>query len=235
LLSLLFEASLTTPTVYVTGILGILLSPYAIIQQRKITEIEALRLINEQMEKEVNQLSYENDHLKEQVNTISSSVAHLRTLQNTLDSLSTMLATKSITDLEQQIEQTKLILSRMEQNNNANIVQNLIKILLSIDSKSNHDMKLSDHEIDQLIQEVETISDIEIDTDKVRYIVIDQHQRSMKGVIELARQTIINHDPNDPNSIFKSIAETETNPQPLPPPTTFNKDDLSIAATTYDN
>lgn len=209
LLSLLVEASITAPTVYVIGILGILLSPYTIIQQRKITEIDALRIMNNKMENEVNILSYDNDQLNEQVNTISISVSNLNTLQSILNSLSILLSNnKSISDIQIQIEQSKLILNRMENNNNcATILQNVIAILLTIDNNNHHDMILSDIEINQLINEIETISDIDIDTEKVRDIIVNQ---SIKGIIELARQIIINHDPNHPDSIFKAIAESSS-------------------------
>ena len=73
-LSLVFQAA-AHPSVFVSGMLGTLLSPYAAIQQRKLTEVQALEETNERLESEVNQLSAENERLSGQVKEVESSVS----------------------------------------------------------------------------------------------------------------------------------------------------------------
>ena len=63
------------PSVYISGLLGVLLAPYAAIQQRKLTEVQALDETNERLESEVNQLAAENERLSAQVKSVESSVS----------------------------------------------------------------------------------------------------------------------------------------------------------------
>jgi cell shape-determining protein MreC len=73
-LSLVFQAA-GHPTVFVSGLLGTILAPYAAIQQRKLTEVEALAETNERLTSEVDQLATENERLSTQVQTMEKSVA----------------------------------------------------------------------------------------------------------------------------------------------------------------
>lgn len=73
LLSILFEAA-AHPSVFVSGILGCVLSPYAAIQQQKLTQVEALQQTNQVFEVEVDQLAAENARLKKTVNELEESV-----------------------------------------------------------------------------------------------------------------------------------------------------------------
>jgi len=58
----------------VSGILGCILSPYAAIQQEKLTQTEALDQTNDRMEEEVAQLTQENKRLATQVREIEETV-----------------------------------------------------------------------------------------------------------------------------------------------------------------
>lgn len=127
-LSLVFVAGITHPTAYITGILGILLSPYAAIQQRKITETIALYEVNQIMDKELNTFIDSNKQLMIQNTNLKQSIAKLNTIQATLNQLSTRLSDLSIDEMEQQINESNLILNKMEQNYQTDILQNLITI-----------------------------------------------------------------------------------------------------------
>lgn len=70
------------PAVYVSGIIGCAISPYAAIQQEKITQVEALKQTNERLEEEGTQLLSENVRLKTQVQEMESSVIQLRTVKS---------------------------------------------------------------------------------------------------------------------------------------------------------
>jgi hypothetical protein len=66
IVSILLEAT-THPVVYVSGILGTILAPYAALQQRKMTEIIALQQTNQRMELEIQQLQTENNVLQKEI------------------------------------------------------------------------------------------------------------------------------------------------------------------------
>jgi cell division protein FtsB len=72
-LAVLFEAT-SHPTVWVSGILGAVLAPYAALQQRKLTQTEALHQTNERMAQEVEQLTAENGRLSKQVKEMEETV-----------------------------------------------------------------------------------------------------------------------------------------------------------------
>jgi hypothetical protein len=71
--AIIFEAA-AHPVVWVSGILGAILAPYAALQQQKLTQVEALNQTNERMEQEVEQLAAENVRLSKQVQEMEESV-----------------------------------------------------------------------------------------------------------------------------------------------------------------
>jgi type II secretory pathway pseudopilin PulG len=62
------------PVVWISGILGAILAPYAAIQQQKLTQVEALNQTNARMEQQVEQLTEENIRLLNQVKAMEESV-----------------------------------------------------------------------------------------------------------------------------------------------------------------
>lgn len=183
LLSILLEASASHPSVLISGVLGLLLAPYAAFQQRKITEVEALKETNEVMQGEVTHLTAENSRLQAQVQQIEKSVANLSQLEDTLEAVAALQG-ESIKKLEEQLNESKEILANMSQNRKAVILQNLVSVLLATDG--NQDMLLSDEEIDDLIHNLESINGVELKEDLVRKTIIDSG-RSVAAVMEVAR------------------------------------------------
>lgn len=64
----------SNPIVYVSGCLGVAVAPYAVIQQQKLTQCEALKQTNERMGEEVTQLKEENVRLQSTVQQLETSV-----------------------------------------------------------------------------------------------------------------------------------------------------------------
>lgn len=186
ILSLIFESS--QPAVLVSAMLGILLSPYAAFQQRKLTETEALRQTVEQFEEEVNYLQVENARLKNQVATMEESVSKLQTLEETVSTLQSLQG-NSVTALEQQLQESKNILASMKINTQGQILQNLIGVLLATDVDQN--MLLSDAEIQQLISNLEQVENIQLDENLIKSTIIEQG-RSVAAVMEIARNVMSN-------------------------------------------
>lgn len=64
----------SNPAVYVSGIIGVAIAPYAVIQQQKLTQCEALKQTNQRMGEEVTQLKEENVRLQSTVQELETSV-----------------------------------------------------------------------------------------------------------------------------------------------------------------
>jgi hypothetical protein len=64
----------SSPVVYVSGCIGAAVAPYAVIQQQKLTQCEALKQTNERMGEEVTQLKEENLRLQGTVQELETSV-----------------------------------------------------------------------------------------------------------------------------------------------------------------
>jgi hypothetical protein len=63
------------PIVYASGLVGAGVAPYAAIQEKKITECEALKEVNQHMETELNVLKVENERLQTSVGQLEGSVS----------------------------------------------------------------------------------------------------------------------------------------------------------------
>jgi hypothetical protein len=63
------------PIVYASGLVGVGVAPYAAIQEKKITECEALKEVNQHMETELNVLKVENERLQSSVGELEGSVS----------------------------------------------------------------------------------------------------------------------------------------------------------------
>lgn len=159
------------------------LSPYAAFQQRKITQIEALKETCEVMEGEVQTMAAENIRLAAHVEKMEASVANLSKLEDTLEAVNALQG-DSIQKLQEQVQESKEILSNMKQNAKAVIMQNLITTLLAADE--NQDLLLSDEEIDDLIHHLESIHGVELKEDVIRQTIVSKG-RSVPAIMEVAK------------------------------------------------
>lgn len=185
-LSVLFESTVQHPSVFISGALGMILSPYAAFQQRKITEVEALQKINESLEEEVTHLQAENTKLTDQVKQVEGSVSNLAALEATMEAVNALQG-DSIGKLQEQLQESKDILASMDRNCQGFILQNLVTVLLATDADQN--MMLSDEEIDELIHNLEGIQGVQLKEDLLRKTIIEQG-RSVGAVMEVARNVL---------------------------------------------
>lgn len=86
----------------------------------------------------------------------------------------------SLDDLERQLNETKKIYEKMQQNLQGDVLNNLIDIALACDQDA--DMVLSDKEIDDAIARLEKIHGIDVDNEGVRKALI-QNGRSLDGTL----------------------------------------------------
>jgi len=178
------------PAVIVSGTVGALAGPVAALQQRKITEVAALRETNERLSEEVDELHHENERLQANVVEIQESVQHLNELENTLETLQKAEGV-SIDELEKQLDDSKDILGTMQSNLKGDILQNLISVLLSSDKDG--DCIFGDEEIDDLIAKLEGLAGVNLKNDVLKKLIIDEG-RSLNAILAVARDVLEGDD-----------------------------------------
>ena len=217
IISMMTEYSSTViqhPAIVISGCLGLILSPYAKFQQEKLTQVKALEQTNSVLEDELKYLQQQHEEITKHVQVVNASTAKLRSLQATL---STMQSTnvQSIAQLEQQVQQSTILMSQFQQNTQAVILQNLITVLVNCDR--DRTMTLDDNEINTLIKSLESIHNVQFNETKLRQVIVN-NQRSVTAIMEIAKNLISN----------TSLSPT-TNPTKLP---TTNTAAAATTATT---
>jgi len=133
------------------------------------------------------------------MNTIS-----LQQLEQTLEEIQT-LGGVSLDELERQVEESRNILQQMSQNKKADLLQNLMTVVLAMDKDGN--MMLSNEEIDELIQTLEGIHGVRLKEDLLKKIIID-NGRSLKGIMEVARQ-LVTEDKAENDRVFEFLTDED--------------------------
>ena len=126
----------------------------------------------------------------------------LQELEQSLEDIQA-LGGASLQELEKQLEESKQILNSFNRNVKADVLQNLMTVLLTMDRDGN--MMLSNEEIDELIQTLEGIQGAQMDEARFRKAIIDQG-RSITGVMEIARNLLSDETPLE-ESIFTLFEE----------------------------
>lgn len=183
---MILEPVLQYSSMIVAGSLGILLSPFAAFQQRKISEVEALHKANTLLQKEVTRIQTENVKLAAQVQEVEASVSKVAAHEATLETVNA-LGKESLCKLQDQLQQSREILSCMDHNYQAIVLQSLMTVLLAIDADRN--MILADEEIETLIHNLEAIHGVQLKDDILSKTIIDQG-RSVDAVMEVARNVL---------------------------------------------
>lgn len=186
------------PLVLVSGTIGCAVAPYVAIQQQKITHVEALEETNQRVELEVAQLKEENKKFMAQVHEMTQSVQSLKQSKEKLDTIASVQGA-SLDKLEKQLEATRNIYSKLQQNLQGDILNNLIDIALACDD--NQDMVLSDEEIDDVIRKLEQVHGIDVDNEGVRRVLV-QNGRSMDAIMEIVKNLLRDDIPLEQN-LFK--------------------------------
>lgn len=112
----------------------------------------------------------------------------------------------NVKELENQLEESKQILSGMGLNVKTELLQNLITVMMAADTDG--DMLLSDTEIDELIQQLESIANVQLKEDRIREIII-REGRSLAGIMELARCVLMDESIPPEKHVFSLIEKQE--------------------------
>ncbi|KAL3775901.1 hypothetical protein HJC23_000331 [Cyclotella cryptica] len=151
--------------VYAAGGLSCFIGPYAFFQQRRLTDVIALQETHQALSAEVDRLGRENERLREAVDKLSETVDRLEDVEQALDVI-TQTQGQSIEALEEQVNDNREILSKMQSNLKANVLQNLLQVVIRSDKDDN--MTIEDHEIGGLITRIQGINGVEVHEDRFR-------------------------------------------------------------------
>mmetsp|Transcript_856 Transcript_856/g.1138 ORF Transcript_856/g.1138 Transcript_856/m.1138 type:complete len:268 (-) Transcript_856:117-920(-) len=203
-LTLIFHAA-TNPVVWLSGILGLLISPLAAMQQHKLTQVEALAQTNERLQSEVDDLGHQNSRLSNNLQQTEESVYNLQAMQQTLETLQAVQG-QSMDDLEEQVEESRNILATMSKNYKGQLMQNLISVLLGADEDGN--MILSDDDIEDIIHRLEGLHNVNINDALLRQLIID-NGRSVEAVMALAKHALMADSGDADDSLFTFLQEDD--------------------------
>ena len=141
------------------------IGPYAYFQQRRLTDIIALQETQKALAEQVDRLGSENERLHETIAELSETVNRLEDLEQALDVL-TQTQGQSIAAFEEQVNENREILSKMQQNLKGNVLQNLLQVVIRSDQDEN--MTIEEDEIDELISRIRGINGVDVHEDRFR-------------------------------------------------------------------
>ena len=115
------------PTAFICSAIG----PYAYWQQRRLTDVIALQETHKALAAQVERLGKENERLHETVVDLSETVDRLEDVEQALDVI-TQTQGQSVEAFEEQVKDNREILSKMQSNLKANVLQNLLQVVVTI-------------------------------------------------------------------------------------------------------
>uniref|UniRef100_A0A7S0C303 Uncharacterized protein n=1 Tax=Proboscia inermis TaxID=420281 RepID=A0A7S0C303_9STRA len=172
--------------VYAASALSGLIAPYAAYQQTKLTDIAALKETHEKVQAEVDRLELENKRLGASVEDLGATVDRLEDVENALDQL-TATQGQNISAFAEQVEENKDILAQMKKNLRANVLQNLLSVIIRCDSDGS--FTIDDEETDGLIKRIKTINGVMLHEDRFRE-AIRKSGGSLNAVIDVVKNLL---------------------------------------------
>lgn len=151
--------------VFIAGGLSSVIGPYAYYQQTKLTDIIALKETHEAVKREVDRLQAENVRLNETVGELSDTIDKLEDVEQALDVI-TQTQGQSVAAFAEQVKENREILGEMQKNLKANVLQNLLQVVIRSDQDDN--MQIEEDEIEDLINRIKKINGVEVREDRFK-------------------------------------------------------------------
>jgi len=162
------------------------IGPYAYYQQRRLTDVVALQETHKALSEQVDRLGKENTRLHETVVELSATVDRLEDVEQALDVI-TQTQGQSVAAFEEQVKDNRDILLRMQSNLKANILQNLLQVVIRSDNDAS--LTIEEHEIGDLIKRFKGINGVEINEDRFRSVIMSSGG-SLQCVMDIIRNLI---------------------------------------------
>eukprot|EP00565_Helicotheca_tamesis_P005781 CAMPEP_0185728978 /NCGR_PEP_ID=MMETSP1171-20130828/4400_1 /TAXON_ID=374046 /ORGANISM="Helicotheca tamensis, Strain CCMP826" /LENGTH=264 /DNA_ID=CAMNT_0028397741 /DNA_START=83 /DNA_END=877 /DNA_ORIENTATION=+ len=188
--------------VYVAGGLSSVIGPYAYWQQTRLTDIAALKQTHEAIQREVDRLASENERLHQSVEELSSTVDRLEDVEQALDVI-TQTQGQSVDAFAEQVKENREILSQMQKNLRANVLQNLLSVIIRSDT--DQDFQINENELDDLINRIKRINGCELHEDRFRKAIMDSGG-SLQAVMDVVKNLLSNETTKD-DEIFTIVED----------------------------
>lgn len=169
--------------VFAAGGLSCAIGPYAYWQQRRLTDVIALQETHKALAEQVDRLGRENSRLHDTVVDLSETVDRLEDVEQALDVI-TQTQGQSIEAFEEQVADNRDILSKMQSNLKANVLQNLLQVVIRSDKDEN--MTIEEHEIGDLINRIKGINGVEVNESRFKD-AITSSGGSLQCVMDIIR------------------------------------------------
>ena len=119
----------------------------------------ALQETHKALTEQVERLGKENTRLRETVDDLEETVDRLEDVEQALNVI-TQTQGMSIEAFEEQVQDNRDILNKMQSNLKANVLQNLLQVVIRSDKDEN--MTIEEHEIGDLIDRIMGINGVEV-------------------------------------------------------------------------
>lgn len=169
--------------VFIAGALSSVIGPYAYYQQTKLTDILALKETHEAVKREVDRLQRENARLNETVGELSDTIDKLEDTEQALDVI-TQTQGQSVATFAEQVKENREILNQMQANLRANVLQNLLQVVIRSDQDDN--MQIEEDEIDDLISRIKKINGVEVREDRFKDAIMSSGG-SLSSVMDIIK------------------------------------------------
>jgi hypothetical protein len=180
------------------GILSIVVGGYAYVQQTTLTDIRTLKETKRALQEEVNRLELSNTRLGKSIDDMTATVSKLEDVEEALTIL-TAAQGQSVDVFKQQVLESKALLTSMESNHKANVLQNLLTLIFRSDKDG--DSTISASEADDLLASIRNTSgsSVKIHEDRFRLAVVGKPVGAVISVVE----NLVKDDVPAENRIFE--------------------------------
>jgi len=188
--------------VYVAGALSMVIAPYAVFQQRQLTDIESLQATHDRMHSEVSRLHEENLRLKNNVEELEGTVMRLEDVEGAINML-TETQGLSVQEFSKQVEDNRQILAKMQNNLKTSVLQNLLTVIMRCDTDG--DFTVKEEELEGLLKRLKSITGVRVREESFRNLVA-QSNGNIDAVMEMIKDVMDADNPNgkqNENPIFE--------------------------------
>ena len=183
------------------GILTSVIAPYVYYQQTKLTDINAMKDIYNAMKREVGRLSEENRRLHNRTKDMEQTIDNLADMETALDVI-TGTQGHSVEAYAEQVEENEEILDQMEKNLKANVLQNLLQVLIRHDR--DNDMRIEESEIDNLIRRIKMINGVDVVEEEFRELAM-KAGGSLASIMDIIQKSMEGDDEGEGDELRSSV------------------------------
>jgi len=177
--------------VIVAGILSIVTGPYCYYQQTRLTDIRTLQETKKVLEHEVDKFEQSNQKLVSNIDAMTTSVDRLQEIDQALQIIGSKQGV-TVAQFQEQVAANQQLLAQMRGNLQANVLQNLLSVILRSDADK--DFTMDEDEIEDLIRRLQNISGVTVHADKFRAAIAGQ---SINAVMDIVKNLLRPNVPED--------------------------------------